>query len=127
MSKAQKFFICEHCGNMVGMIHNAGVPLVCCGQKMTELVANTTDAAKEKHVPVVKQEGDTVLVEVGSTSHPMGADHLIEWIYLETEQGGQRKALSPDAAPKASFVLKDDKPLAAFAYGNLHGLWKTEL
>ena len=64
-----KFFICKHCGNIVGMIHDSGAPLSCCGENMTELVANTVDAAKEKHVPVITIEGDTVTVKVGSVAH----------------------------------------------------------
>lgn len=126
-TKNHKFFICKHCGNIVGLIRDAGVPLVCCGEKMHELVANTTDAATEKHVPVVQVTGDIVEVNVGSVTHPMEEKHSIEWIYLQTEHGGQRKGLKPGEAPAATFVLKDDKPVAAFAYCNLHGLWKTDI
>ncbi len=122
-----QFFVCEECGNLVGMIHSSGVPMVCCGQKMKELVANTSDGAKEKHVPVVTVDGDTVTVEVGSVAHPMTEAHYIQWIYLQTEKGGQRKALKPGEAPKAVFVLKDDKAVAAYEFCNLHGLWKKEL
>ena len=127
MSKNQKFFICEHCGNIVGLINNAGVPLVCCGQKMTELVPNTTDAATEKHVPVIKVEGDKVTVTISTVAHPMTEEHHIAWVYLQTECGGQRKALDPTGKPEVTFALVDDKPLAAFAYCNLHGLWKAEV
>lgn len=123
----QKFFICPHCGNLVGMIHNSGVPLVCCGEEMLELTPNTTDASQEKHVPVITIQGETVTVEIGSVPHPMVDAHYIEWIYLETRHGGQRKALAPGAAPKASFALTDDEPVAAFAYCNLHSLWKKEV
>lgn len=124
----RKFFICKHCGNIVGMIHNAGVPLVCCGEKMQELVANTTDGAQEKHVPVVTVEGNKVTVAVGSVAHPMLDAHYIQWIYLETEQGGQRKALKPGDKPVAVFMLTaDDKAVAAYEYCNLHGLWKAAI
>lgn len=122
-----KFFVCKHCGNIVGLIHNAGVPLVCCGEPMQELKANTTDAAQEKHVPVVTVEGDKVTVSVGSVSHPMTSEHSIQWIYLQTKHGGQRKALLPEEEPKAVYKLIDDEPVAAFAYCNLHGLWKTDI
>ena len=125
MRSEQKFFKCEKCGNIVGMVFNAGVKLHCCGEEMKELVANTVDAAQEKHVPVVTVDGDNVNVAVGSVPHPMIEEHYIEWIYIETEKGGQRKALSPGEEPKASFVLKDDKLIAVFAYCNLHGLWRT--
>ena len=99
--------------------------MMCCGQKMTELVPGSTDAAQEKHVPVIKVDGDKVTVSVGSAAHPMVPEHFIEWIYLQTEKGGQRKALVPGAAPEAVFALTDDKPVAAYAYCNLHGLWKA--
>lgn len=120
-----KFFVCKHCGNLIGMIENSGVPIVCCGEKMTELVANTVDASLEKHTPVVSVNGDKVEVVVGSVEHPMLEEHFIKWIYLETKKGGQRKALKPGEAPKAAFVVTDDEPVAVYAYCNLHGLWKT--
>ncbi|MDD3171305.1 MAG: desulfoferrodoxin family protein [Bacilli bacterium] len=122
-----KFFICEHCGNIIGMIYASGVPVVCCGEEMKELVPNTVDAAQEKHVPVVEVKGNTVEVKVGSVAHPMIAAHFIQWIYLETKNGGQRKALVPGEEPKAVFTLINDEPIAAYAYCNLHGLWKTEI
>ena len=122
-----KFFICEHCGNIVGMIHNAGVPLVCCGQKMTLLEAGKVEASLEKHVPVVTVEGTAVKVSVGSVAHPMTEEHSITWVYLQTDRGGQRKTLAPGALPEVTFALAEEKPLAVYAYCNLHGLWKTEL
>lgn len=125
--KTPKFLLCSHCGNLVGTIHDAGVPIMCCGQKMTELIPNTTDAAGEKHLPVVCVNGDSVEVSVGSVEHPMLEEHSIEWIYLLTEDGGQRKALKPGEKPVVSFNTAGDKPIAVYAYCNLHGLWKTEI
>ena len=122
-----KFLICRHCGNQVGMIHDAGVPIICCGQKMEVLEANTVEASGEKHVPVAAVKDGVVRVNVGSVDHPMIPEHYIEWVYLETENGGQRKALKPGEAPNVSFCLGEDKPVAVYAYCNLHGLWKTEL
>ncbi len=122
-----KFFICNHCRNLVGMVHDSGVPMVCCGEKMHELIPNTVDASGEKHLPVVTVKDNLVEVNVGSVDHPMLDAHYIEWIYLETEHGGQRKALKPGDAPHATFALQDDKPVAVYAYCNLHGLWKTEI
>ena len=120
-----KFFICKHCGNLVGLIHEGGGQLVCCGDPMTELKANTTDAAQEKHVPVVEISGNTVTVKVGSVQHPMEEKHFIQWIYIQTEQGGQRKAFKPGDKPEAVFELTaGDKFVAAYEYCNLHGLWK---
>ena len=126
MSKS-KFYICEHCGNIVGMVNNAGVPMMCCGKKMTELVPGTVDASREKHVPVVAVEGNLVTVFVGSAAHPMIAEHSILWVYLETDRGGQRKCLAVGSEPKVTFALCDEKPVAVYAYCNLHGLWKTDI
>ena len=94
---------------------------------MQVLVPNTEDASVEKHVPVIKVDGNKVTVEVGSTPHPMIKEHYIEWIYIQTEKGGQRKELAPDEKPSVEFALTDDDTLeAAFAYCNLHGLWKAD-
>jgi superoxide reductase len=123
----KRFYLCEICGNLIGMIRDSGVAVICCGEEMTPLEANTVDASKEKHVPVVSVLEGTVTVEVGSTVHPMTEEHLIEWIYLETEKGGQRKALKAGDPPKATFALYKDNAVAAYAYCNLHGLWKTEI
>ena len=121
-----KFYVCEHCGNIITYAKNVGVPVMCCGQKMTELVPGTTDAAVEKHVPVVTVEGQKVVVEVGGVEHPMVEAHYIEWIVLETEKGYQKVDLKPEQAPKAEFALDEgDKVVAAYAYCNLHGLWKA--
>ena len=122
-----KFYICRHCGNLVGKINDSGVPIICCGEPMQELVPNTVEASNEKHLPVVTVDGNKVHVEVGSVAHPMVAAHLIQWIFLETEHGGQRKNLQAGEAPIVDFTVVDDKPVAVYAYCNLHGLWKTEL
>ena len=122
-----KFYICEHCGNIVGLIHDAGGPLVCCGQKMTKLEAGVVEASREKHIPVAEVKGSTVEVIVGSVLHPMTEEHSITWVYLETDRGGQRKNLAPGQEPKVTFALAEEKPIAVYAYCNLHGLWKVEL
>ena len=122
-----RFYICETCGNIIGKIKDSGVPVVCCGKPMKELIPNTTDAAQEKHVPVVSAEGNKVKVTVGSVEHPMSSEHLIEWVYVQTEKGGQRKAFTTSDKPVAVFEIVDDKPIAVFAYCNLHGLWKKDL
>lgn len=122
-----KFFICKHCGNMAGLIDNKGVPMVCCGEKMTELVPNTVEASTEKHLPAVTVAGDSVSVQVGSAAHPMEAAHHIAFVYVETARGGQRKCLKAGEAPALTFRLADDTPVAVYAYCNLHGLWKTEI
>lgn len=128
MVKDQKFFICKHCGNIVGMIESSGAPLVCCGDQMTELVANTTEAAVEKHIPVVTVKDGRVTVTIGSVAHPMLEEHHISWVYLRTDKGGQRKSLEVGAKPEVVFaVTEDETPLEAYAYCNLHGLWKKEI
>ena len=129
MKSKQKFFICNKCGNLIGMIKNTGVPTVCCGEPMAELVPNTIEASTEKHLPVVEACSDDccITVKVGSAPHPMIEEHYIPFIYVETEKGGQRKALKPGEEPVVSFCLCDDKPIAVFAYCNLHGLWKTDI
>ena len=123
-----KFYICNHCKNIIGKIHDAGVPVVCCGEKMAELVPNTTEAATEKHLPVVTIEGTNVNVKIGSVDHPMTEEHLIQWVYLETAEGGQRKNLKAGDKPELNFAITaGDKVKAVYAYCNLHGLWKTEV
>ena len=122
-----KFYICPHCGNIVEMVHDAGVKPFCCGQKMNELIPNTVDASGEKHIPAVTVNGSVVTVNVGSVDHPMQDVHYIEWVQLVTENGIQRKELKPGQEPNVVFHLGDDKPVAVYAYCNLHGLWKTEL
>ncbi len=123
-----KFFRCKHCGNLVGTIKDAGVPMVCCGEEMTELVPNTVDAAQEKHVPVVNVDGNLVKVAVGSVPHPMEEAHSIQWVYLHTEKGGQRKGLNPGDTPEVTFALTDDDTaIEVYEYCNLHGLWVTKI
>lgn len=121
-----KFYVCEHCGNIITKLTDSGVPVMCCGQKMTEMVPGTTDAAVEKHVPVVTVDGQTVKATVGSVEHPMAEEHFIEWIVLETKQGVQYKQLKPGEKPEATFVLAEgDEVVAVYEHCNLHGLWKA--
>jgi len=122
-----KLLKCAICGNIITHVKKSGVPVMCCGRKMEELIPGTSDGAAEKHVPVIKQDGNKVVVEIGSVEHPMVEAHYIEWIVLETEKGTQSKKLNPGEEPKAEFVLADDdKVVAAYEYCNLHGFWKAE-
>jgi len=122
-----KFYVCAHCGNIIAYAHASGVSVVCCGEKMGELVPNTTEAAHEKPLPVISVSGTSVTVKVGSVEHPMTEAHSIQWIALETKQGNQRKELKPGDKPEAVFAMVEgDEVVAAYAYCNLHGLWKTE-
>lgn len=125
MCSDQKFYICKHCGNLIGLVLNKGVPLVCCGEEMTELVANTVEASKEKHIPVVEIKEGIVTVKIGSVPHPMEEAHHIDFVYLETKNGGQRKCLKSE--PETEFALINDEAIAVYAYCNLHGLWKADI
>ena len=127
MCDKQKFFLCSNCGNLAGLIFNKGVPMMCCGKKMDELVPNTVEASTEKHLPVVSVQDSSIDVQIGSVLHPMAEDHHISFVFVETENGGQRKCLKTGDEPKLSFSFVNDKPIAVYAYCNLHGLWKTEI
>ena len=125
--KNEKFYICRTCGNLVNAINASGVPMMCCGKPMEALEPNTVEASGEKHIPAVTVEEGAVHVMIGSVEHPMVDVHYIEWVYLQTENGGQRIHLKPNQEPKVTFLLGNEKPVAVYAYCNLHGLWKTEL
>ena len=125
--KNVKFYVCPHCRNIAEMIYDTDIALYCCGDKMNEMIPNTVEASQEKHLPDVKVSGNIVEVNVGSVDHPMEQVHWIEWVQLVTDRGSQRKFLKPGGAPAVRFLLDDEKPLAVYAYCNLHGLWKTEL
>ena len=120
-----KFYKCKHCGNIIAFVKASGAPISCCGEEMTEIVPGTADAAVEKHVPVVEIKDGKVIVTVGEVAHPMAPEHYIEWIAISTDQGNQRKILEPGDKPMACFALCDGENFeAAYAYCNLHGLWK---
>ena len=122
----QKFYRCEHCGNIIAMVKNSGVPVVCCGEKMKEIIPGTVDASLEKHVPVFEIKDNVVYVTVGAVAHPMEEKHFIEWISLQTSGGNQRKVLTPGSEPKAAFAICEGETVeAVYAYCNLHGLWKA--
>lgn len=121
-----KFFICEHCGNIIEYVKDNGVPVMCCGKKMTEIIPGTSDGAHEKHVPVVTVDGDRVVVEVGAAEHPMVEAHYIQWIAIETTKGSQRVKLEHTDKPRAEFKLANGETfVSAYEYCNLHGLWKS--
>lgn len=124
----KKLFKCMHCGNIVEKIDDKGVPIVCCGEKMTELVPNTTEGAFEKHIPVIEVSDRVVTVKVGEVEHPMMEAHHIAFIILETNMGTQRKFLDVAGKPEAKFVLAEgEEVVAAYEYCNLHGFWKGTL
>ena len=124
----QKFLYCKICGNIVAVVKEKAGKVTCCGQVMEELVPGVTDASLEKHVPEIQVDGNLVTVTVGSVLHPMSEEHYIEWISLQTKQGNQRKLLKPNDEPKAQFALTlGDEVVCAYAYCDLHSLWKKEL
>ena len=121
-----KFYRCSVCGQIIAIVKKTGAPVVCCGKPMEEIIPGSVDASVEKHVPVIERDGNKVVVTVGSVAHPMAEEHYIEWIALKTKKGNQRKALKPGDEPKVCFRICDnDEVEAAFAYCNLHGLWKA--
>ena len=123
MTELRQIYKCEVCGNIVEVVHPSGGTLVCCGKPMTLLNENTTDAAVEKHVPVIEKIDGGVLVKVGAVEHPMVEKHYIEWIEVHTANKVYRKYLKPGDKPEAVFKL-DEEVLYAREYCNLHGLWK---
>ena len=128
MKNAKRFFKCSICGKIIDIVEDKGPIVVCCGKKMDELVANTTEAAEEKHIPEVQVNDNKVRVQVGSILHPMIKEHYIGWVYVQTNKGGQYKSLEIDKDPVVEFALtEDEKVLEVYAYCNLHGLWKIEL
>lgn len=124
MAEKREIYKCEACGNIVEVLHASGGSLICCGQEMKHLVANSVDAAVEKHVPVIAKDGENVTVTVGSTLHPMEEKHYIEFIQLITEARTYTAHLDPGKDPKASFSVKCEVQ-SARAYCNLHSLWKS--
>lgn len=124
----RRFLICKACGNLIEMINDSGVTPICCNKDMEEIVANTTEAATEKHIPIIEINDNIATITVGEILHPMTEEHYISWIYLETNQGIKKVDLKPNDEPKAKFsLLSDEKVISAYAYCNLHSLWKKEM
>jgi len=124
MTEKMQIYKCQVCGNIVEMVHGGKGELVCCGQPMELYKENSTDAAVEKHVPVIEKTGDGYKVRVGSAAHPMEEDHYIEWIELISGSLSSRKFLRPGDTPEAVFYI-DSEDVIARAYCNIHGLWKS--
>ncbi len=123
-----KFFVCRKCGKIIAIVKDSGVPTVCCDEAMEELVPGVTDGALEKHVPVIRVNGNTVTVTVGSKLHPTLAEHYIEWILLQTDRGIQQKWLGPGDKPEVDFaILMGERVQAAYEYCNIHRLWRSKV
>jgi superoxide reductase len=125
MTQRLQVYKCAVCGNLVEVLHEGGGTLVCCDQPMALQTENTTDAAQEKHVPVIERAAGRVTVTVGSVTHPMEEKHYIEWIQLIADGRAYRQFLKPGEAPRAVFAV-EAADLAAREYCNLHGLWKAK-
>lgn len=125
MTKRGQIYKCETCGNLVEVVGEGVGTLVCCEHDMTLMEANTVDAAKEKHVPVVEVENGETIVKVGEVAHPMEDAHYIEWVEIMFNSQTLRHYLKPGDKPEASFDVTP-KEFTVRAYCNLHGLWKTE-
>ena len=120
-----KFYRCSHCGQIIAIVKKTGVPVICCGEPMKEIVPGTVDASLEKHVPVFEVKGGKVFVTVGAGPQPMLPEHYIEWVSIQTKLGNQRKELKPGDEPKVCFaVCEGDEVEAVYAFCNLHSLWK---
>lgn len=120
-----KFYRCKHCGQIIAKVKDTNVPVICCGEPMSEIIPGTTDGAAEKHVPVYEVKDNIVNVQIGSVPHPMEEKHYIQWVALETKFGNQRKELKPGQEPKVSFaLLPGDEVIAVYEYCNIHSLWK---
>lgn len=125
MKQACRFYRCETCGNLVYLMNEGGGTLTCCGEPMTLLDPNTVEASGEKHIPVITVKDSQVTVNVGSVDHPMTDAHYIEWIFLCAGEEILCRRLNPGDAPKAEFCVQDADTVTAYAYCNLHGLWKA--
>jgi superoxide reductase len=124
MTRQSEVYKCAICGNIIEVVHTGAGELVCCGQPMRLLKENTTDASREKHVPVIERIPDGVKVKVGSAAHPMEEKHYIEWIEVMADGKLYRQFLKPGQAPEAVFPVKATE-ITAREYCNVHGLWKA--
>ena len=125
--KRATFYLCEVCGTMAVKAVDGGGEMCCCKQPMKVVEANTSDGAKEKHVPAATVEGDKIIVNVGDVDHPMLEEHSIQWVYVVTQEGVLARCLKPGEAPHAEIALGGQTPIAVYEYCNLHGLWKLDL
>jgi superoxide reductase len=125
MANTLEIYKCEICGNIVEVLHGGGGELVCCGEAMKLFVENTVDASKEKHVPVIERNGDTITVKVGSVPHPMEEKHYIEWIEIIAGGKSCRQFLKPGEVPEAVFKTSETH-VTAREYCNMHGLWTAK-
>lgn len=120
-----KFYVCKHCGNIITYVQDNGVKVKCCGEEMEEVMPNTSDGAKEKHLPVIKVLDNEIEISVGENIHPMTKEHLIDWIYIEMINGGGIVYLDYNNEP--IIKLPKEEIINVYSHCNLHGLWKTNI
>jgi superoxide reductase len=125
MTKLHNVYKCEICGNVIEVVHPGAPALVCCGQDMNLMEAQTADSSVEKHVPVIEKTDSGITVKVGSVPHPMEEKHFIEWIEVISGDRKYLKFLKPGQPAEATFPVKDS-PITVREYCNVHGLWKAE-
>lgn len=128
MIRKKSIYKCEVCGNLIESLWNGKPPVFCCGKPMQELVPDTVDAAKEKHVPVIIKDGNKVTVKVGEVPHPMTKEHYILFVELLVGDKVLRHDFKEgDTVAEAVFLVEDaGAPLAAREFCNLHGLWASK-
>lgn len=124
MATMHEVYKCDKCGNIVEVLHGGVGELVCCDEPMRLMVANTVDAAKEKHVPVIEKVEGGYKVKVGSDPHPMEEKHYIEWVELQADGCAYKQYLKPGQPPEAFFPISAEQ-VTAREYCNVHGLWKA--
>lgn len=123
-----KFYECKTCGNIMVLFEDSGVIPMCCGSPMKDLTPLVEDNGKEKHVPVITVNGNTVTIKVGDTPHPMMDEHYVKWIMLETNMGEYKRYLKPGMEPTITFNLVDgEHPVSAYEYCNIHSLWSKQV
>jgi superoxide reductase len=122
-TKTLEIYKCDECGGIVEVLRAGALP-VCCGQSMKKMEAGVTDAAQEKHVPIIEKQDDVITVTVGSVEHPMEEKHYIEWIELIADNNSYHQFLKPGDKPRAIFQVKAEK-VTAREHCNLHGLWEA--
>ena len=125
MTRLFEVYKCSVCGNIIKVVHASGGTLVCCGQPMELQQEKTTDAGREKHVPVVEKTAKGIMVKIGSVPHPMEEKHYIEWVEVRAGDKICIKGFKPGEKPEAEFPVADTG-LKVRAFCNVHGLWTNK-
>jgi len=124
-TELREIYRCDICGNVIEIVNTGSPSLVCCGKPMIKLITKSGDEGKEKHIPVIEELGDKVIVKIGSIPHPMENDHYIVFIEVMTERDIFRRELKPGDNPSAIFNIKKSEIKEVREYCNKHMLWKA--